>query len=321
MAEQEVKTEETPQEAEARRGNFLKKHEASIQKIKKEKPENMVDYDIASEKGEPGEDHPNFTQQESEFAIEKSKDGSVRKFNIQGMNATENDLIEWKNNGLRQADYTRKTQELANERKAVTEVHTEASNIVSFFNQIMKNETIKNILEETISDNIENGKDLLEQVLKFDSKKFRHPAEIERDEALEKLAEKEGEKKVDEVIETFANAKGISKEDAMKVLDKTIMISANQAKELGLTGKQAEQFVIPMDVAYYQMLSNGELTVKGVEEITDTEEEFGIPEFDTTKQGADDIKTDSSAKTDKQKQQKRKQTAAILTKSLQAGEL
>lgn len=53
----------------------------------------------------------------------------VPKFNIDGEDFTLDQIKEWKQNGLRQSDYTKKTQELAEQRKALGQVETPNENV------------------------------------------------------------------------------------------------------------------------------------------------------------------------------------------------
>lgn len=68
-------------------------------------------------------------------------------YDIDGEEVSASTVIEWKNNGLRQADYTRKTQELAKNRKAleadqakVAELNKALSDKVSELDQMLKSE-------------------------------------------------------------------------------------------------------------------------------------------------------------------------------------
>jgi hypothetical protein len=77
----------------------------------------QVDTDIPEVPIVPEVEVPTEVETDVEVILEVEK--SVDKFNIDGEEFTVDQIKEWKQNGLRQADYTKKTQELAEQRKAL----------------------------------------------------------------------------------------------------------------------------------------------------------------------------------------------------------
>ena len=79
----------------------------------------------------------------------------VKTYDIDGINYTADEIKEWKQNGLRQSDYTRKTQELANQRKQLEDLGTsipvlgnsEADRISRLENELATNNLVNKITE------------------------------------------------------------------------------------------------------------------------------------------------------------------------------
>jgi hypothetical protein len=95
----EPKAEETPEVAE---------DQAEVTEEAEDEPE-------AEAEEIPEEDHP---EEEAEEEAETADDDGAL-YEVAGETFTLAELREWKKNGLRQSDYTKKTQQLAEERKAL----------------------------------------------------------------------------------------------------------------------------------------------------------------------------------------------------------
>jgi hypothetical protein len=86
-----------------------------------ETQDNLEDQELDAEGDEDSDeegDEPE-SDEESEEDLEDDDESDFEGFEIEGEVASVEQILEWKASGLRQADYTRKTQEVAEQRKAV----------------------------------------------------------------------------------------------------------------------------------------------------------------------------------------------------------
>ena len=64
----------------------------------------------------------------TEVKTEEVVEPEVKTYDIDGVQYTADEIKEWKQNGLRQSDYTKKTQELASQRRQLEEMGTSIPN-------------------------------------------------------------------------------------------------------------------------------------------------------------------------------------------------
>lgn len=101
---------------------------------------------LAVEEATGGEPTSDLTVNESTNVTETTTEPNVEptvpaSYNIDGKDYTLDEIREWRNSGLRQADYTKKTQEIAKQRK-------EAEEALEVYNYLMSNqELVQKLIE------------------------------------------------------------------------------------------------------------------------------------------------------------------------------
>jgi hypothetical protein len=123
------------------------------------------------------------TKADTEDSTEQTSDQPV--VTIDGKDYTPDDLLELKNSGLKQADYTKKTQELAEERKQVSAEQDKIANFATGLSKLTTNKDFVTDFKDLLSDHFPDEPDLY-STLQYDPSTFKHSAELERDTALEK---------------------------------------------------------------------------------------------------------------------------------------
>ena len=179
---------------------------------------------------------------------EDADEGDV--FEIDGKEYTPESLsakiVELERGSLRQSDYTKKTQELADTRKGIE------SN-VAFVNAVKDADLMDSIVEALETSGVANAKEMVQAVINGDA--GEHPDSIELAGMKDHLAqlddEKEAEAKLDEEVQSLADRKEIDISEANKVR----RFAEERYNETGT--------VLNMDDAYDLFLvRNGKLKVK-----------------------------------------------------------
>lgn len=315
-----AKPEETSEAASTRRLNFLSKEKDNIKKLSAD-PKNMIDDgeyssddededDLAFKNLDTDKDDDSdiYEDDDDDKKPKEKPEKSIQKFKIEGVDMTEEEMIENKNSGLRRDDYTKKTQEHAEnmkkEKTQVAEIHQEATEISEFFGALKKNDTVWSIVKESIVDTVENGQALIDKVMNFNPKKFVHPLQDENTALKATNSDLQADKAYDDIIEHFSSVNGLKKEEAEKVFDETLKRSAVEAKKRGVP---EDQYILPMRMVFNEMKAEGQFSKQRVEVIDETKDEIDtVPAFKAG-QGAQQITDDTSKQDENSRKKKRSQ--------------
>lgn len=130
-------------EAATRFGSILNPQESAPADQPEEDVQNSSEAEVDSEAQQPeveeseeSQDSEDQPEAEEDGAEEEPESGDSEVFLIGGEEVTADQLLEWKNSGLRQDDYTRKSQALAEDRRALEgEVEQEKSKLRAEYEQ------------------------------------------------------------------------------------------------------------------------------------------------------------------------------------------
>lgn len=141
----------------------------------------ILDEDVADDSSEDGAQDEPTAEDESD---EAGDDEELEFVELDGEEVTLDQIREWKRGNLREQDYTKKTQSLADERKALSERMTEVDNIASTLTSV--EDDIKALLVADLDD-ID-----MKQLRKDDYEEYSRLKEerAEREEKINSLKQK-----------------------------------------------------------------------------------------------------------------------------------
>jgi|GEM_PF-5636569 len=133
------------------------------------------------------------------------------KIEVDGKSYGYNDLVEAVKGNLRMQDYTKKTMDLADERKAV-------QNIVDFLNVLKDNKDVISTLQETVEDEL--GKDAAKAFEKIVNRElWDNPYESDLNTARARIDELEGEKQLDKEAKDLQKVNKLTDEQTSEVIN------------------------------------------------------------------------------------------------------
>lgn len=215
-------------------------------------PESLEEDAAADDDSEEGvQDEPTADDESEETEDEEE----LEVIDLDGEEVTLKQIREWKRGNLREQDYTRKTQDLANERKAIESRMSDIELLANAFNGV------EDDLKELVSDL--DGIDL-KQLKKEDYEEYSRLKE-EREERLEKLSAIK-QKAVDARSQLFALeqaelSKTLGWDDSVK-REKDVKAFDDLAKLMGMSSRDTSTLTSAKVVAALVELAHLKQTKK-----------------------------------------------------------